>query len=350
MSDKRSAFPETMKDDWLTAATKELGGDNPLAKLSFQAGEQTLLPYYDASDIAGSSTKESIAGGRKWINAPSIAVTDAIAANTEALLHLREGADGLLFNIQDGDANVADLFSGIELPFCSIYFCGNVTTAFLGRFERYASGKYDGNSITGAAYGLSASALVSLKTKFKALDQFSIFGLFHDKPALDITALSILLKEFQERFEMTSQNVPHLPHAALLLTISDDLFGEMIRIHAISMLWNCFREAYKDDKTTLRIHVWSRSINDAFEPQGNMISSVARAISGVIAGADVLTVDPQSNEPLQSQTARNVSFILHEESQLAKASHMLAGAYFIEAEAKKLAEETWRKFQALVRK
>jgi methylmalonyl-CoA mutase len=351
MSENLGAFPETSKNDWLAAARKELNGDNPLEKLSFQSGDQAFLPYYDVSDVPRGYEDQRIGSGASWVNAPRIAVADSQSANRAALEHLQEGADGLLLEINNGQVNIKDLLSGIELPFCSVYFYGNLTAGFLERFARYASEKFDPAQVRGAAYGLTGVDLAGLQTTFGALNQFCAFGLSHDKSATDAIALSQLLKALYERFPLTTGTEPRLPSAALLLPLSDDFFGEMIRIHALSKLWSCFREAYDDHSASLRIHAWSRSSdNNALEPHGNMISSVSRAVSAVLAGAGVLTVDPQSQDPLELRTARNVSFILHEESQLARASKLIEGAYFIEAAAQKLAEEALSRFKTLIRK
>jgi methylmalonyl-CoA mutase len=52
---------------------------------------------------------------------------------------------------------------------------------------------------------------------------------------------------------------------------------------------------------------------------------------------------------MMSRVALNVSSILREEAYLGKVSDPTAGSYFLENLVDRLAEESWKKFQALVK-
>jgi hypothetical protein len=272
-------------------------------------------------------------------------VIDLQTANRMALDHLESGADGILFDIKDPSVSVEGLLSGIELPFCSIFFYGNITSTFLASFARCATTRFDRKQVRGAAYGLSSNDLVSVQHVMTGFDQFMTLGLFQEATPGNAEALCSLLVALTDRLSVLHPR-PQLHDAAVLISLSDDFFGELIRLRALDKLWACICAAYGRPDATLRIHGWSKAYEAAeYEPHGNMISSVSRTVSAVLGGAHVISTDPAQADEFQSRIARNVSFILQNESQLARVANPAHGSYFVEAAATKLAEEAWRQFQ-----
>jgi methylmalonyl-CoA mutase len=345
MSEKHRAFGETTKKDWALAAGKELGDDNPFEKLSHKRGDLTLLPYYDASDLPSGTSSRAVQHGKQWVNAPRVVVDDARTANTAALEHLQAGANGVFFEISNSSADPAHLFSGIELPFCSVFFYGNVTAQFLESFSTYVKSHFDPKDIRGAAYGLSLQAFTQCHPTFKDFYQFKTLGVTITTEALECHSLTTLLREMEAHQRHDSELNP----AAVLVSLSDDFFGEIIRIRAIDLLWSCYCAAY-GQTAELLIHCMSRPLSDpSFEPHGNMIASTSRAVSAVIAGAHALTIDPETQGSHGERIARNISFIADEEAHLARSGNPVMGSYFIESSARQLAEKAWSQFQAIMR-
>jgi methylmalonyl-CoA mutase len=340
MTEKQREFSETGKSDWVRAASKELNDDHPLEKLSYQNGKLTLLPYYDVSDVPGHLRKPLIRHGKPWVNAPRVLAQNAEAANKVALQHLQAGANGILFEIQNGSMQAERLLSGIELDICSVFFNGKLTGEFMEQFSRHAMAHYEPGQVNGAAYGLSIQDSKQAHSAMSALKQFYWLGLPVTSGPLDPNALSNLLTDLHLR----QSRLNSLQSSALLITISDNFFEEVIRIRAINLLWSAFCAAY-GQSAGLMIHCWSKPLQDpALAPQGNMIAGASRAVSAMLAGADAITIDPENEDPIAVRIARNVSFILEEESHLTQAEGV-SGSYFVEAASLQLAEQAWRHFQ-----
>lgn len=348
MSEKHGGFAETAKKDWILAAGKELGDDKPLEKLSRRRGDLTLLPYYDASDLPPGAPSQIVRHGQQWVNAPRVVAQDARVANRAALQHLQAGANGILFEIKGNSVDPEHLFSGIELPFCSTFLYGNVSTGFLRSFSAYATSHFDPKEVQGAAYGLSVDTFAQSLDAFKEFSQFKTLGLTVDTPPLELDALSNVMNEIHARHSQ-SGDITQLRPTAVLLSLSDDFFGEIIRIRALDLLWSCYSAAY-GQAADLFTHCWSAPKPDpALEPHGNMIASTSRAISALVGGAHAISIDPEVQGSLGDRIARNVSFIADEEAYLSRARTPVLGSYFIESCARQLAEEAWAQFQTKVR-
>lgn len=347
MSETEGVFVESGKKDWIRAAAKELSDPNPLQKLSFQEGDLALFPYYDASDAPATPQVPVVDHGKPWVNAPKVFVDDAISANEAALRHLEAGADGILFEWEGNAPSPEKLLAGIELGFCSVFFKGNEMPDFLRDFGRYSQSRFDPGQVKGAIYGLSPIDF-SVRRSFDGFPQLKTLGVTLTSPCLDSHALAQAFMDIQACLAEDSKasGTARLEPVALLIPISDDFFGEVIRIRAIDRLWSSFSAAYGQTADVL-IHCVSKPTSDpAFDPSGNMIASATRAVSAITGGAHVLTVDTADQSPLGVRMARNISFILHEEAQLSKAPAAARGSYFVESAAHQLADKAWKTFKA----
>src|SRR6187402_144528 len=97
-----NSFPKSTKEDWLRAATKEIGGKNPLEQLMWKSSDQiTFLPYYDGENNSSLEYLKSYAlrftegstSPRTWLCLPKISIPSNRNSNAAALNHLANGAD-----------------------------------------------------------------------------------------------------------------------------------------------------------------------------------------------------------------------------------------------------------------
>src|SRR5688572_7706099 len=102
-----NSFPKSNKEDWSRAASKEIGGKDPLEQLTWESGDKiNFHPYYDrennsALEYLKTFTLCSTAGftsARTWTCIPKISLPSNKNANAIALDHLANGADGILFD------------------------------------------------------------------------------------------------------------------------------------------------------------------------------------------------------------------------------------------------------------
>jgi len=112
--------------EWEAAAREELNGASPWEKLEHKGDGWTTRPYYaehqpaETPQLLPVSGNEYL-GARAWFNCPRIAVDDAKKSNETALAILKEGADGIFFELNN-DVNFDILLESIGLPYCSLNF------------------------------------------------------------------------------------------------------------------------------------------------------------------------------------------------------------------------------------
>jgi methylmalonyl-CoA mutase len=80
-----------------------------------------------------------------------------------------------------------------------------------------------------------------------------------------------------------------------------------------------------------------------------MLNSTVASMAAIMGGSHAHSVyAEQEHERMQSRIARNVSYILKEESHLNKVSDPLAGSYIIENMVHDIAKLAWTKFQSAI--
>src|SRR5688500_4277671 len=99
------SFPKSGKEEWLRAASQELGKQNQIENLIWKIGELDFFPYYYERDLQNLSylKKYQLPHRQRsaWENLPKIKVAVEKQANERALEFLARGADGVLFDVTD---------------------------------------------------------------------------------------------------------------------------------------------------------------------------------------------------------------------------------------------------------
>lgn len=340
-------------DQWKNAAKAELGGLNPDEKLRVEKKGLIVDPYYH--DITSNlevnplpPSDQEFLGARAWCNMPLVAVRSAHEANLEALHHLNQGADGILFDLTNEQINAAVLLNQIELPYCSVAFQAyRHNTAFFADFKSYCEKKYDVGAIRGAIFWEEAEPI--------ALDFFSWPGFFSFGTIVKSTPacadeLAYALKQIIIQAEKITAQSEFCTRAAFLLTAESDFFLNVAKIKALKHLWNVISNAYQMPARSVYVHVCvNPNENSAYEPHGSMISQTSSSLGAVLGGCDGLTVLPHATDPqLTSRIARNISNILREESHLAQVADPTQGSFYLESLTAQLVTEAWKKFQEVM--
>lgn len=337
MAGKTSAnelFEHHSRPDWIKAATREIDGKNPDEALVWNSGNLEGKAYYDKQDRPAEGyllppSQNTFLGPRAWHNMPVITVQSEKEANKTALRHLKNGADGILFDIRKlNTAAIGQLLHAIEWPFCMVGFIAAENN--LSALERLPAfieqNAWDFTALHG--FILWEKETYPLPDSFRRFPNLNTTGIFiqpHADAAEEITTALHKVKALTAKASSL----------LLSVTIGHDFFIEQARLKALRKLCEDF------SSTPVFIHArvpaW---IADSFQPHGNMLKSTTAALAAIAGGCDALTVHPEKeDDQMLSRIARNVSTILREESHLNKVADATAGSYYVDSLTQQIIEQ-----------
>lgn len=329
MSDKSSAnnlFDQHSRTDWVKAATKEIDGKNPEEVLRWTSGTIEGKAYYDKTDRPAqgysiSPSNNPFLGSRAWYNTPLVTVQSEKQANQLALDHLKNGADGILFDIRTVSTLEFELLlQGIEWPYCMIGFMAsekNLTA--LQKLPAFAEkNAWDYTLLHG--FILWENTVPELRNSFQQLPNLHASGTI-------ISAHADLVDEITTALQTLKGISTKTTSLFVSVVIGTDFFIEQAKLKAIRKLCaDLF-------SIPVFIHAQVKSwVSENFQPHGNMLKSTTASLAAIAGGCDVLTVFPEKeNDQMLDRIARNVSTILREESHVNKVADATAGSYYIDS-------------------
>ncbi|CAN5481621.1 hypothetical protein BH09BAC3_BH09BAC3_35050 [soil metagenome] len=328
-----NTFKTAPLDDWEVAAREELNGADPWERLTHKSGGLSILPYYDQKKLNPAPTlpvsKNDFSGPRSWFNCPAIRVSDAKKANEKALQSLKDGADGILFELID-EVNFDILLFEIEWKYCSLnFFALKNQHALAEALDKYISSKkLDTNKIHGAFFGNTAANGIINKDFF--------FNGFQFQPSASVK--EEIANGFKEIIKSKAAS-----HVAISITLDNDFFLSIAKVRSIHLLWKKYGDATNAPSAKVFIHALSPAwIDKDFQPHGNMLKGTYAAMAAILGGCDALTIQSEdADNSTMSRAARNISNILREESYFSKVADPLAGSYFIEDLSRQVTDAVW---------
>ena len=344
MAEKKNIFnvfkPASL-EDWEAAASRELSGGKPMEELAHQAKDWSILPFSDRKTgllslpLLKVSENESL-GPRAWYNCPRLIVDEAKEANQNALEYLREGADGIFFELND-EPNFEILLSGIEWQYCSLNFLvkKNPDAIASALLDFITANKISHNRIHGAFFG-------NIAPSRPVLSHFHFVGY---QINLSASPVDEIVNGFNPMLASTKENFHNkAAQVAFSVAVGTDFFLEIAKLRAIRLLWNRFLAAKLKVNAPLFIHAYSKPWTDKnYQPHGNMLKGTNAAMAAILGGCDALTMDPEEHDQaMMIRVARNISNILREESHFSKVADPLAGSYFIEDLTEQLTSAAWK--------
>ena len=336
--------------DWIALAKAELKGKEPVETLSFTWKDFSVKPYYAASDRILDSPSfekrsENSSRPNDWLNLPLITSDADLSANQLALNHLSNGADGVVFKISDSSTPEI-LMKDIQPEFCHIGF--EVNDFPVSFFEQWQS-ILPSKNIYGSIFWDKTPDWLMVANLFKGYEKIRCFGIkvSMDDPANNLLAALNTALQISDRltdFGFNAQSV--FNRMAFTVQASDNFFGDVCTIRALRILMNRLAVGYglNHVQSFIRVQI-NPSINENYQPHGEMISNTFSALAAVAASADAITINSEnSNSDIHIQTARNISLLLKNESKLDNVIDPLAGAYFIENLTNQIVKKVWTKF------
>lgn len=325
---------------WERAAAEELQGANPWNKLTRERQGVSVKPFYTAEAASKPSIQlraatDSFLGARTWYNSPSVPVKNPAEANAAALEHLRQGADGVFF-VLDEPVDFHALLKSIEWPICALHFHATQHADTVAKaLHKYLQGV---QGPTNGAFFASPSITTLTHPSFH-------FAGFTIDSATSPDAIADTLiaahRQMGNRFRTQASDV------AFRIEVGTDFFLDASKLRAVRAVWERLLKATDTQSSPLFIHAWSCAwTTEPYEPHGNMLKATTAAMASILGGCDALTIDAQDpHNATMIRAARNVAIILREESHLSKVADPLAGAYFVDALTEELTDLIWNKVQ-----
>ena len=391
-------FPPVSKDEWLKKISSDLK-DRLIEELDWRvSADLKVSPFAHSDDFARPVAPFSdLPAG--WEICEDVAAAHPGDANRQALAALRGGAEGLQFYLdRTPDAAFFDqLFHEIHAGFIGLHFSGPGVTqnpgAVLACLERWAADNnvstrnlrgslcYDPAHSAGIVdWRYLADLIAYSKEQFPG---FSLITVSMVNPTPDPSpegrgvvertvsgsplpsgegpgvGLTQLLQKGNTYLEnLSARGVPVSDIAGAMqfsIPVGRRYFLEIAKIRAFKLLWLNVLQTWGTlpEYPFTAVHFDPDVYTD--DLYTNMIRATTMAMSGVLGGAERLTVLPcdagretQATYPQEfsRRIARNVQHLLKMESGFDRIADPAAGSYYIEKLTLQLAEHAWKEFAA----
>lgn len=380
MNDKNkplfSEFKPVSKQEWIEKVNIDLKGADFDKKLVWKnLNKISIQPFYNTEDNINflSNTGEN---AECLVNYRNIQVTSAEKTNELALKAVKEGINGLIFEVKE-TVNVAKLLKNINLNKISVSFILNTNEVELAtNFFSYVKE----NNI--APNNLKGYFNVQLITNYVTTGAIDIAKFDTVKALLNLTkdypnykAITISGSEYLDSGANQVQEIAYTLNSLVFIidkltekgvevqTIFDNLnfnlaigleyFVEIGKFRAFNNLLQEIATKYGvatfSKTVTAKTSIWSKSITDAHT---NLLRATTETMSAILGNVDGVLVDPYDKEfknpsDFSSRIAGNISTILKEESYFGKVSNPVDGSYYVEEVTSKIAEKALELFKAI---
>jgi len=270
---------------------------------------------------------------------------------------------GLVFP-KSGKGVLSDELKGVmpDLINMNFHFDGNAgsqLTQILGWFKENTTGS---GSLKGTIVSTETELLAGIvKGDFQELRYAGIdTSVYCDKGAISASEIAIALAALHEQLLSLMRIGLSIDQAsgrvALRMGVGGSYFVELSKMRVMRELYAELVMAYRpehDCSQNLFLSAvttrWNKTIPDI---HNNLLRTTTEAMSAAIGGVDELTVRPfdelvAENDDIGLRLARNIQYLLTEESRLNTTADPAGGSYYIENLTEKLADIAWKGFQSI---
>ena len=358
-----NSFPKSNKEDWSRVTSKEISEKNPLEHLIWKTNDEIIFfPYYDPDDVAPlqylkhfqRTSDNSSIDARAWLSLPKISLSSNNNANAVALNHLANGADGILFDLDESQTpDLNALLSEIHWPSCNVSFLATHLANLIQHITQFASKiKYDPKLLAGTIFCNSRRDCHSDDLKdLQPYEQLRALGIYipSSSPVREISSALIHATKLMDTYtDFGYANDLVWRNLGLSLASGKNFLLDIAKQKALRLLLYQVGQAFElTHYTDVNINIRIEPLTDGkFQPHGNLIGGSVAALAAVVGGCDSVTVLPEDeNNATMARIARNVCNILREESHLSNVADPMAGAYALESIVDELAIASWKDFQ-----
>ena len=368
-------FTPVTKQQWIDKVTLDLKGEDFNKLVWKNLNGLTFQPFYTIDDkvdfLAGTGENS-----QALINFRTIPVTNVEKANNEALLAIKEGMTGLVFDFKE-TVSLEQLFKGIDLNTIAVSLVvESETQAVVDGFFEYAEknltskknlkGYLDLGILTkyvtkGSLNSAALDAVVKFINKSSSYPNFRALTIsgtpFLDSGSNQVQEVAYTLNALVFVADgCLNRGVSEeviFNNLAIQLGIASEFFIEIGKFRAFHSLLKLIAKKYRvtefNPLMTAKTSVWSKSVTDAHT---NMLRATTETMSAILGNVDGVLIDPYDKEfkaptDFSSRIAGNISTILREESYLGKVANPVDGAYYIEEITTKIAEKSLELFKEI---
>lgn len=367
-------FSAISKEEWIKQIEKELKGKN-LDTLNWKIVDGIILkPFYLQEDInhIANADKLKITIAQQRELCEYIDVNNVEIANKRALSALVNGANSLHFNCMNAEINLDffdQLLKDIHWEFISIHFTINQGEKFLNHLHEWCKkNQIKTSELRGSIYfdvyhrellsGFTADEedfkkfIISSYNFFPSLSNVCINATSYlNAGANAIQEISYTTSHVNEYLHLLSEAdlLNQVTSVQIQLAIGSNYLLEISKLRALRLLLASVFEKYNLQKE-ISLHAFTATINKSHkDAYNNMIRATTELMAAIIGGANLITALPYDyltaeTSSFSERIARNIFFILSEESYLDKVIDPAAGSYFFENLTHQLAEKSWEKF------
>ena len=352
-------FGKASKKKWTDKLIQDLGAETAQRISSWKCErELSLSAYYneeDAKDKLHIPLKTSL----DWKYLQPIGID---ATNDKVLDALMNGADGL--TLESSQVNDLErLLNKVSPEYCTL----SLKTSSLDDYHKFIDWWQDHHSEEGDGEMLLFQSLKEIDTSISQNHMVLLEGLLsasvHGHRVINIdcgliqrrgggvaSEVSFMLSQcvFYINYLMDKgHSLDKIVNSFFVSTdIGSSYFLELTKVRVMKMLLAQMLKQYGAEDLNIPIHASNSPITkSSLDSNTNFLRSTSEAMSAVLGGADYLTIDPSHSLASSDRIARNISNLLKDESYLSKTMDPAAGSYYMEDLSKKLAEESWKKFQ-----
>lgn len=327
---------------------------------------EDLLAYSPESDLEvrsfyhrSNTPKGSFPNGKvsnQWKNRRKYPQT----SNKEVLEDLNEGIDclGLHFTTQQG---FDDLTKGVQFEHIEsdIYFTSPLeAAAFKGHSSCRLNMDIFERGITSGKWLYETDDFVTFFNAHPENQTIWVSGaMYGDAGATNSQELAFAANHLNEYIQLLIDNGISLEQISdkivVELSVTDDYFANIAKFKVFRKMVGMIYSAYDDTYNANAITIYARTTprylarNDR---NNNLLRQTTQAMSAVIGGCDVITVQPLltgkvEEDQLYKRMAKNIPLILKEESYLDKVTDPAEGAYYVENLCEQMLNQAWDYFK-----
>jgi methylmalonyl-CoA mutase len=388
-----SEFPSITKEEWKKKIISDLkGGDYSKKMLWKQIDGIEVEPFYTIEDLEENLTIRSFPGefpyirgnktDAKWDICQVVCAKDFEKANADALHAIERGATAIEFKLDflQNDEDLYKLLKGIDILKVAVHFNGSYSYSILIELlkeycEKYkiqtkeVKGSFNFDSFSyyllkGEYYNSCDDNLNELKCLIELADEvfpnMKILSInaqyFHNAGSGIVQELAFAAASAHEYLvsllKRGAKAEKILPKIRFIFATGSSYFAEIAKLRAFRMLWSQIASEYVQDKNLCKANIhsvsslWNKSIYDSYN---NILRTTTEAMSAILGGSDSVAILPydivyKQTDGFSERVARNIQFILKEESYFDNIIDPASGSFYIESLTTAIAQHTWDLF------
>ncbi len=374
-----SEFNPTTKEEWMEKVMFDLKGADFDKKLVWKNSNHiNVQPFYRNEDKTLHLTTDRKSDSN-IINYRTIISNTDLEGNKQALIAIKEGITGLIFNIKKG-FSIVKLLNEIDLSSIAISFIleSNEVEFVKEYLKLVQNNTIPSEQLKGFVdVNLISEYLTTGNLNVSKLNRLQeLIALTEDYPNFKMVTISG--KEYLNSGSNQVQEIAFTLNSMVFvidkltemgvklksifnnlhfhLAIGSEYFIEIAKFKAFRYLLNKIVHKYGIEEfssyVTAETSVWSKSITDA---HANLLRATTEAMSAILGNVDGILVDAYDKEfnnpsDFSSRIAGNITTILKEESYFDKVNNPVEGSYYIENIISKLAANALELFNYIEEK